>query len=828
MNILFMMKHPGTTRNFEPTLRLLVERGHHVHLAFDAGDDTGAADLVRRLEHDYTDRLTSGRGPKSSGNPWGALTRELRLGIDYLRYLHPRYRGAEKLRARARDQAPPAVVAIAGLPLMRSRLGVRAIAGLLGWLERAMPASDVVRRYIRDRGPDLVLVSPLVGLGSYQADYIRAARSLGIPSGLLVFSWDNLTNKGRVRESPDLVAVWNEAQAVEATELHGVPRDRVAVTGAPGFDRWFVQEPSRDRVTFCEEVGLRAEQPILLYVGSSAFIAPDEVSFVRRWSEALRGSPVADLREAGILIRPHPQNAKQWRDADFGDDQVAIWPRGGANPVDDAARNDYFDSLHHCAAVVGINTSALIESAIVNRPVFTVLDPDFAGTQEGTLHFHYLSDDGAGVLHTAATLDEHLEQLQLVLGAHPNWEERNRRFVASFVRPGGLDRPAAPLLADAIEGAARVQVAPARRRRGALRRALLKPFALRAESRKAAASRRAKERKAERLARAGDPIGDARRLVADLAAGPESVLAGPWYSEVGYELLYWMPFLTWAMEQHPDLATRTTVVSRGGVGHWYSNAGASYHDLFDHHRPEQLLERTSAAARVATGGLRKQMSVTDLDRDLLADVARRRGLDRFGVLHPSAMYNAYWRLVKLRELVLAGGPELFSYRPLPQPDAIALEDVLPRDFVAVRFYFRASFPETPENAAFVRRTLEELAAETHVVLLNTPIRFDDHHDHAGIESDRVVQLAPLMTATNNLALQTIAVSRARAFVGTYGGLAYLAPYFGVPSLSFHSVEGRFRPHHLDLASTVFGSDGFGDFSVRAVGDLESVVPMAGA
>ena len=42
--------------------------------------------------------------------------------------------------------------------------------------------------------------------------------------------------------------------------------------------------------------------------------------------------------------------------------------------------------------MVGINTTAQIEGAIVGRPVHTVLADDFRFTQEGTLHFHYLED----------------------------------------------------------------------------------------------------------------------------------------------------------------------------------------------------------------------------------------------------------------------------------------------------------------------------------------------------------------------------------------------------------------------------------------------------
>ena len=90
--------------------------------------------------------------------------------------------------------------------------------------------------------------------------------------------------------------------------------------------------------------------------------------------------PRAVLRDAGVLIRPHPQNVEPWQHAELHDlANVAVWPRAGGNPVDAATRADYFDSIHHSAAVVGVNTSAQIESAIVGRGVHTLLVPGVRG-----------------------------------------------------------------------------------------------------------------------------------------------------------------------------------------------------------------------------------------------------------------------------------------------------------------------------------------------------------------------------------------------------------------------------------------------------------------
>jgi hypothetical protein len=806
VRILFMMKHPGTTRNFESTLRELARRGHALELAFESPKGDGAEVIVDRLRDEHPG-LSVVRGPKGAKGPLPRVARGLRLAIDYLRYRERRYAAAEKLRERARSQAPAAIVRLTAVPGLGGPRAAHILGRALATVERALPAPPPLVRWIGKRRPDVLLVSPLVGLGSRQADYVRAARELGIPTGLLVHSWDNLTNKGLLRDVPDLVAVWNEAQAREAAELHAVPPQRVAVTGAPGFDHWFARAPSRDADRFAQEVGLAQDGLLLLYLCSSPFIAPDEVRFVRRWIAALRMEPA--FADARVIVRPHPQNADQWADVELGDAGAAVWPRGGANPVDDAARADFYDSMHHASAVVGINTSALIEAAIVGRPVLTVLDPEFAGTQEGTLHFHHLAGEG-GLLHVAGSLDEHIAQLAVALRPDAGWPERNRRFLEAFVRPYGLDRAAAPLVADAVERTATRRAAAHPRRQRLAHRAIRR--ALPAASPKPKAPRPA----------APDAVDETRAAVRRLAeetTGP--ILAGPWVSEVGYELLYWVPFLRWAIEEHPGLAERLVVVSRGGSEHWYEQLGVRYADLFDLYDPDELRRRREEAALEATGGLNKQMTETPLDRELLAQVATDLGLSGHAVLHPSLMYAAYWRLVKRRELVAPDGGELFRYEPLAAPVLGVLAGRLPEEFVAVRFYFRASFPETAENVAFARLTVEALTEQTDVVLLNPSVRVDDHWDfEPAAGAGRVVRLDDLMTPRTNLAVQTAAVARAQAFVGTYGGLAYLAPLLGVRSDSVYSDPKRFKHHHGDLAEAVFGRPGFGRFALHDVRDLD--------
>ncbi len=468
LRILWFMLHSGYLRYFGPVVQLLADRGHSVHLAFsrlekDEGDARLAQELAASREN-----ITIGEAPlRRRGDGWRPVAGLVRSLTDLGRYVDPRYADAPALRARMAGKLTQHVRTARAVDPVTQRLTLRLvrfmdshsseqlsrrIVSSLATVERAIPTSGRIDDFLRGQAPDAVLATPVVEFGSNQVEFLKSARKLGVPSAVSVASWDNLTGKGLIRVMPDRVLVWNEIQAREAEQMHRIPRARIVATGAQKFDEWFERMPSTTPEAFREMVGVDRAHPYVLYACSSSFIAPDEVGFVERWLARLREDERTELHRLGVLVRPHPQNAGQWREVDlrrFGN--VAIWPQEGAQPDSGSARSDFFDSLAHSAVVVGINTSALLEAAILGKSVLTPLAPEFAGTQGGTLHFRYLLAENGGFVHTAATLDEHFDQLADALLRGDEQAEQTRRFVESFIRPHGLDRPAAPILADAIE-----------------------------------------------------------------------------------------------------------------------------------------------------------------------------------------------------------------------------------------------------------------------------------------------------------------------------------------------------------------------------------------
>jgi hypothetical protein len=477
MRILFIARHFTYFRNYESVIAELARRGHQLHLAAEREEDLGGREMVERLVREHGG-VSLGWVPGRE-DAWAAFATKLRMTIDYLRYLDPAYAGAPKLRARARERVARIglwLVAAVGTRTAFGRLIARTV---LQACERAIPRSAAIDAFLREQRPDVVLFTPLIGVvASPQLDCLQSARALGYPTALCVWSWDHLSSKAILRTIPDRVFVWNDTQRDEAITLHGVPQDRVVVTGAQCFDQWFECRPSMDHDAFCRKVGLPAGRPYLLYVCSALFQgSASEALFVQRWVRALRASGLAPLASTPILVRPHPSRMKEWADIDLSSEgDVVLW---GRNPVNAAARTEYFDSLFHSAAVVGLNTSAFLEGAIAGRPVYATLLPEHHDNQEGTIHFHYLLTVNGGLLHTARTLGDHGGQLNAALNAAGRESERSHRFVAAFIRPRGVDVAATPVFAGEVERLAGIRPAHAQREtvRTRLVRAVLRPAA---------------------------------------------------------------------------------------------------------------------------------------------------------------------------------------------------------------------------------------------------------------------------------------------------------------------------------------------------------------
>lgn len=332
---------------------------------------------------------------------------------------------------------------------------------------------------------------------------------------------------------------------------------------------------------------------------------------------------------------------------------------------------------------------------------------------------------------------------------------------------------------------------------------------------------REKAPKRKRSASLDEEVERVRAEISELAGTNGKVIAGPFTGEVGFELLYWVPLLRWAVREFPALRGRLVVVSRGGVHDWIGGLDATYVDVLS------LLPAEEFARHRALSD--KQREMKEFEQKAIAAVAEHLGLCDSAILHPSLLYRSYFRFLKINQLAYPRSLKrrddrivhgLTSvYEPISAPARGQLAEVLPNEYVAVRFYSRDSFPESRESAAFAAAVIRSLARTTNVVLIGNPVALDEHRDVQGELPPEIVRVDHLMRPENNLAVQTAVVSNATAFVGTYGGFSYLAPFLNVPSISFSTDRSKTQPWHYELAQGIFDGPGWGGFVALRHADL---------
>jgi hypothetical protein len=451
MKVLIVLSHSGFYRHFDTVVNALCEEGHEVKVLTKRA-------AKRDVDEDYVLTLLAGAARHPTGSYEFSMRksrglasirlRKLRGIMDYGIYFRHQHTTSSMAPRMARLCPAPV------RPLVSSRIGRRVIASdsflaLYRRLQSWLPAPRDLQAQLRREQPDVVVATPFIYRLSHDAEYVRAAAKLGIPTVASIASWDNLSTKGTFALMPDSVLVWNSGLAKEAQLIHAVPRDRLIATGAAKFDHYFEMEPSETREDFCRRIGLDPERPYLLYIGSSEQVAGDETGFVTELTDAL----AADPRTASVqvVVRPHPLNGEVWRE--YEHPGVVVFPRTGQRPDIAGPRDEYFNTLTYAAAVLGVNTSAFLEAAIADRPCMSIVSDRHREGQVERGHFQHLLK--GEFIETVPDYQTTVVKLGDILAGDDPRAGLRKRFVESFVRPHGIDRPAGGAVAQAIVQTAR-------------------------------------------------------------------------------------------------------------------------------------------------------------------------------------------------------------------------------------------------------------------------------------------------------------------------------------------------------------------------------------
>lgn len=284
-----------------------------------------------------------------------------------------------------------------------------------------------------------------------------------------------------------------------------------------------------------------------------------------------------------------------------------------------------------------------------------------------------------------------------------------------------------------------------------------------------------------------------KQQIREIVASTDYVIFGPYYSEVGFETLCWIPFLYWIKEEFRVDPERVIAISRGGTRLWYRELAARYFEIFDYYSPAAFKEQNEA--RIARSGIQKQVAFDPFDQQILEKIKPSLGTGEYKVIHPAMMYNLfmlYWRHQRGLDVVL----EHTRYKPFPASTAPIDFMALPDEYIAVKFYSNGNLPDTADNRAFALEMIDKIASRYPVVLLDSGFDLDDHATVLPEARKNIIRAQEFMQPENNLDRQTRLLARAKAFVGTCGGFGNIAAVYTVPALTFYSKTNYLFPLHL--------------------------------
>lgn len=279
------------------------------------------------------------------------------------------------------------LLTVAGLPIINTLFNA--------YIQHKMKdyPCDELEALIDHEKPD-VLIHPSTFDGFFISDLHELGPKKGVPTALVMNSWDNPSLKKSMAGLPDWVAVWGEQTKNHTLKYMGVREDRIVKLGAAQFDI-FRNKPRISREEFCTEHSISPTKRILIYAGSSR--ETDEYSQLIDLDNALASG---ELENAAVVYRPHPGGA-----GGAGGERILDYPwkhivietsmreyleyiRNGNFSLYMAEYYRTHDVLTSIDALMSPMSTIILEAAIHGKPVMCILDDDSQiNLYKGLAHF---------------------------------------------------------------------------------------------------------------------------------------------------------------------------------------------------------------------------------------------------------------------------------------------------------------------------------------------------------------------------------------------------------------------------------------------------------
>jgi hypothetical protein len=402
-------------------LRVCVVLAHSVHVRNVVG--SGCLDGLAGRGHELTlvvpdfaraevERETAGwpAPPRLERLPTtGWLRNELRLWMRLASYAQRRrYRTyRHKVRERLLGVLQPRVLLMPPRRQVPWRLGrallllafvaaarLRVLEPAARRLEARLAPVPAATGLIERLRPDVVF-APTRVRSDGELELLKAARRAGVPAVAFAATWDALTSKGFFPVPPDWLLVWGDENRAQAIEHHGLPPERIVVTGAPHLDVYGPDTRWEPREAFLARRGIAPDRRVILFAGTTITYWEDEPRHLRALSAAVADG---ELKDCVVWYRPHPRRPRAEVPDVRGlpgvvmDDQMARHKDEGASAYS-ARRDDlvhYRSLLEASDGLVTAFSTMIVEAALLGKPSLVIgFGDDQTGSGRLIQHANY-------------------------------------------------------------------------------------------------------------------------------------------------------------------------------------------------------------------------------------------------------------------------------------------------------------------------------------------------------------------------------------------------------------------------------------------------------
>jgi len=296
-----------------------------------------------------------------------------------------------------------------------------------------------------------ILIHPTTMDGYFINDIIDQGTLHGIPSVLLMNSWDNPSIKRAVSSNPTLMCVWGNQTQAHAIKFMGLKNSQIRKIGSAQFEV-FRQTPRIDKRTLQTEHAIPLEHNILLFAASSK--NSNDFLHLTWLDEALGDGKFGDW---SVIYRPHPYGIPQpqaknilehkWKRVVIERSTTAFMKRLAENDHRGLFMADYrrtHDLLSNVDAVVSPLSTIIIEAAMHGLPVMCFSPREEPGSgiwkaNKKLIHFDAVLN--CPLVFKATKYSEFLSEIGKLLNTErtQKFEEQMKVFASNFIEdiPGG-------------------------------------------------------------------------------------------------------------------------------------------------------------------------------------------------------------------------------------------------------------------------------------------------------------------------------------------------------------------------------------------------------